>query len=68
MRRGLVGGLVAYVVAQSVDLAFLLPFAAGNFIYIAAADLVPEINRHEDWKVNVVHFGAFAAGVMMEGA
>jgi zinc and cadmium transporter len=23
--------------------AFLLPFAAGNFIYIAAADLVPQI-------------------------
>jgi zinc and cadmium transporter len=39
----LVGGLVAYALSDSVDVAFLLPFAAGNFIYIAAADLVPQI-------------------------
>jgi zinc and cadmium transporter len=39
----LVGGLVAYAVSDSVDVALLLPFAAGNFVYIAAADLVPQI-------------------------
>jgi zinc and cadmium transporter len=39
----LVGGLVAYALSDTVDVAFLLPFAAGNFIYIAAADLVPQI-------------------------
>jgi len=26
---------------------FLIPFAAGNFIYIAAADLLPEIHKHQ---------------------
>ena len=59
----LVGGIVAYFVSQRVDLAFLVPFAAGNFVYIAAADLVPEINRHENWKVNLVHFAAFSSGL-----
>jgi zinc and cadmium transporter len=39
----LVGGLVAYALSDSLDVAFLLPFAAGNFVYIAAADLVPQI-------------------------
>jgi zinc and cadmium transporter len=39
----LVGGLVAYAVSGALDVAFLLPFAAGNFVYIAAADLVPQI-------------------------
>ena len=39
----LIGGLVAYVLADAIDVAFLLPFAAGNFVYIAAADLIPQI-------------------------
>jgi zinc and cadmium transporter len=39
----LVGGLVAYAISGALDVAFLLPFAAGNFVYIAAADLVPQI-------------------------
>jgi zinc and cadmium transporter len=41
------------------------PFAAGNFIYIAAADLIPEVNAHADAKSNVVHFAAFDAGVAL---
>lgn len=39
----LIGGVIAYFAADVVDVAYLLPFAAGNFIYIAAADLVPEL-------------------------
>jgi zinc and cadmium transporter len=39
----LAGALVAYALAGAVDVAVLIPFAAGNFLYIAAADLVPQI-------------------------
>ncbi|HUP33229.1 MAG TPA: ZIP family metal transporter [Gaiellaceae bacterium] len=39
----LVGGLAAFALSGSLDVAFLLPFAAGNFVYIAAVDLVPQI-------------------------
>lgn len=39
----LVGSLVAYWASEAVTVAFLVPFAAGNFIYIAAADLLPQI-------------------------
>jgi zinc and cadmium transporter len=59
----LVGGLVAYGLSHRIDVTLLVPFAAGNFLYIATADLVPEINRHADWRVNVLHFVAFAGGL-----
>jgi zinc and cadmium transporter len=39
----LVGGLAAYALSGGLDVTFLIPFAAGNFVYIAAADLVPQI-------------------------
>lgn len=39
----LVGALLAYAVAGQLPVAYLLPFAAGNFLYIAAADLLPEL-------------------------
>jgi zinc and cadmium transporter len=61
----LAGGLIAYAASFRLDVAFLVPFAAGNFIYIAAADLIPEVKAHADAKSNVVHFAAFAAGVAL---
>lgn len=59
----LVGGVLAYAASYRLDVAFLVPLAAGNFVYIAASDLVPEVNRHRDAAANVVHFGAFVAGI-----
>lgn len=61
----LVGGLIAYVVSTELDVSFLVPFAAGNFLYIAASDLVPEVNRHHLLRTNLVHLGSFAAGVAL---
>ena len=61
----LVGGLIAYVASSAIDVAFLVPFAAGNFIYIGASDLVPEVNKHATVAANAVHFLAFAAGVAL---
>lgn len=61
----LVGGLVAYLVSFTVNVAFLIPFAAGNFIYIGASDLVPEINKHGDVRANVIHLLSFSAGIAL---
>lgn len=44
----LVGGIVAYAMSGAADVAILIPFAAGNFIYIAAADLIPQITSSTD--------------------
>lgn len=61
----LVGGLVTYSLSYTLDVSFLIPFAAGNFIYIGATDLVPEVNKHEDAKTNVVHFSIFILGISL---
>lgn len=61
----LVGGIFAYAVSHRIDVSFLVPFAAGNFIYIAASDLVPEVNKHHSLRVNLLHFSAFAAGIAL---
>lgn len=59
----LVGGLVAYFASFTVDVSFLVPLAAGNFLYLGATDLVPEIRRHDQAIRNVEHFVAFTAGL-----
>lgn len=61
----LAGGLLAYAVSFRLDVGFLIPFAAGNFIYIAASDLVPEIKRHRGGGADAVHFLSFAAGLLL---
>lgn len=45
-----VGTVAALLVGGSVNgfSAMLLPVTAGSFLYIAAADLIPEIHRHGD--------------------
>lgn len=61
----LVGGLIAYFLSRQVDVTFLVPFAAGNFLYIGAADLVPEIKKDERWKRSVAHFASLSAGLAL---
>jgi zinc and cadmium transporter len=59
----LVGGLVAYAASFELDVRWLVPLAAGNFLYIGASDLVPEVNKSHSFKTNLLHFVAFAAGL-----
>ena len=59
----LAGSLIAYSVSFVIDVRWLVPIAAGNFLYIGASDLVPEIREHPDFRTNLVHLGAFAAGL-----
>jgi zinc and cadmium transporter len=40
-----VGGLAVYGISRGFDVAFLVPFAAGDFPYIGAADLIPEVKK-----------------------
>jgi zinc and cadmium transporter len=56
------GGLVAYALSRQVNVSLLIPFAAGNFLYIAASDLVPEINRQESSRR--LHVAAFLLGLI----
>ncbi len=42
---------------------FIIPFAAGNFIYIAASNLTPQLHRHCRLKDSVLHILAIIIGV-----
>lgn len=44
---------------------FLLPFAAGNFIYIAGSDLIPELHKEVSLKKNVLQFASLILGVLV---
>lgn len=61
-----VGALVALFVGSEFDAftAALLPLTAGNFVYIAAADLVPELHHHHDAGESVGHAAILVLGVL----
>lgn len=63
----MVGGIGdhRYHLSAGVDITFLLSFAAGNFIYIAASDLIPEVKHDLVLRNNLIHFGAFVAGMLL---
>lgn len=59
------GGVAAWALASELNIVYLLPFAAGNFIYIAAADLIPEFKHCENAKRNFNNFIAFMLGLAL---
>ena len=61
----LLGGILAWMASSALDVSFLIPFAAGNFIYIGASDLVPEVNKHENPAVNIENFASFIFGIAL---
>ncbi|MGV0872012.1 ZIP family metal transporter [Mycolicibacterium sp. XJ879] len=61
------GGLIAYGFAGHVEVAVLVPFAAGNFIYIALADLLPEITSSPRLREKAVYTLSFLAGLALLG-
>ncbi len=59
----LIGGLVTCAASQHVNVSWLVPLAAGNFLYIGASDLVPEVNRTHAPGSSLLHFALFSAGL-----
>lgn len=59
----LLGGLLAYALSTWIEVSFLLPFAAGSFIYIAASDLVPEIWHEHTLSRSILNSGMFLSGL-----
>ncbi|MGQ9680640.1 MAG: ZIP family metal transporter [Candidatus Bathyarchaeia archaeon] len=63
----ILGGIIGYYLSTIFsNLAiFLLSFAAGNFIYIAASDLIPEIKHGIRVGRNLAHFFTFLIGILL---
>lgn len=58
-----IGGIIVYSISDRIDVAFLLPFAAGNFLYIGASDLLPEVRGDEVHGPSASSLIAFLAGL-----
>jgi len=61
------GGIIGYFISKSIEqvAVYLLPFAAGGFIYIAATDLVPEIKKELDIKKSMATIFVFICGILI---
>lgn len=61
------GGIVGYFSFSFLHniLPYLLPFAAGGFVYIAASDLMPEIRKESNLKKSMVSFFVFIVGILL---
>ena len=61
------GGIVGYFVSNLNEniVLFILPFAAGGFIYIAATDFVPGIRKGLDMKKYIVTLFVFIYGILI---
>ncbi len=58
------GGIVGFFFLGTSGLAvYLLPFAAGGFIYIGASDLIPELHKQENMKKAMTAFVFFLVGI-----
>jgi zinc and cadmium transporter len=63
----ILGGIVGYFFFSSLDgfLPYILPVAAGGFVYIAASDLIPEIRGEKDARKSATTYIIFIAGILL---
>lgn len=65
---GAFAGCVCSLLAEGVDeaiTAYILPFTAGGFIYIATVSVIPELLEGATLKQSIVEILALLAGVFM---
>ncbi len=63
----MIGAVIGIVLAGRLHgfTEFVLPFAAGNFLYISASNLLPELHRHCKLKDTFYHLLAILLGILL---
>ena len=63
----ILGGVLTLTLGSVSEkiLVYILPFAAGGFIYLAGSDLIPELNRERSVKKSMIQFAAIIAGLVL---
>jgi zinc and cadmium transporter len=63
----ILGGIMGFFLTGIIDksMVFLLPFAAGSFIYIASSDLIPEIKQKTGFRKSFFYFFIFLIGILL---
>lgn len=59
------GGGIAYFLGEGVEVSLFVALGAGNFLYIAGADLIPEVKRASRLGDTLVRFSFLALGVVL---
>lgn len=61
------GAVISLLISSYVEniTTFLIPFAAGTFIYIAGSDLIPELHKEVEVKKSLVQFIAIVLGIVV---
>jgi zinc and cadmium transporter len=59
------GGIIALLIHNKIEgfTEFLIAFASGGFIYIASADLIPELHKEVNVKKSIIQFISFLLGI-----
>ena len=59
------GGLFAVFYLEAVDAlsGFLIAFSAGAFLYLAASELIPELQEEKDFSRSLMQFAVFLLGL-----
>ena len=61
---GAIIGLILGARSEAFTL-FILPFAAGGFVYIAGSTLIPELHKECGWKESLWHISFFVLGIIL---
>lgn len=62
----IIGGILGYYFLHGTEyIPYVMPFAAGNFFYISASDLVPELHKEVDFKKSLNSFSFFTLGIFL---
>ncbi len=63
----LVGGIVGFIISSKMEMlsSYILPVAAGGFIYIATSDLLPEIRKEKSFGKSAISFMIFILGIAL---
>jgi zinc and cadmium transporter len=59
------GMLLAWGIAGQLDVACLIPFGAGSFLYIGCADLIPEVKKAQSLSRAAEHLVCFMLGLAL---
>ncbi|MEK6861534.1 MAG: ZIP family metal transporter, partial [Nanoarchaeota archaeon] len=61
------GAVVALIISQSIEqlTLFLIPLAAGGFIYIAGSDLIPELHKEVKLSKSIFQIISFILGILI---
>jgi len=61
------GAVVALIISSKIEnmSSFLVPFAAGGFIYIAGSDLLPELHKQVAVSKSLIQLVSFILGIVV---